>query len=416
MRTNTILLGIAMCSLLLALPAAASDYTLGIFGNANEDETINMQDVTYTELIILEYRDKTELADAKHDGKINMQDVTQIELVILGKEKELTLVDSANRIVTVKKPIERIVEISFTTVEVMRSLKLEMDKLVGVSKHTKDKMTFFPEFSECPDVGESSSPNYEVILELQPDIVFLYALGHSTQMEEIRSTLSAADPTIAVVGFSFNKPSIFIEEVQKLGYVLGKRNEADEFIDFYNDWINAVKERIEEISESEKPKVYFELAYSPYKTCGEGYFGERVEMAGGNNIFSDLSGSCTVDPEEVIERNPEIIVVDTWAGSYDEDDISVLVDARDEFVNRPEMSGVDAVKNGHVYVLTHKDFYYGPSHFIAIAYMAKWFHSELLEDLGDPQAFHQEYLTRFQELDYNLDEHGVFVYPPHEES
>ncbi|RZN31700.1 MAG: hypothetical protein EF813_12275 [Methanosarcinales archaeon] len=34
-----------------------------------------MQDVTYIELIILEYRDETELADAKHDSRINMQDV-----------------------------------------------------------------------------------------------------------------------------------------------------------------------------------------------------------------------------------------------------------------------------------------------------------------------------------------------------
>ncbi|MEA1866314.1 MAG: hypothetical protein U9N46_14210, partial [Euryarchaeota archaeon] len=77
MKTSTILLGIATTMLLLvccALPAAASDHTLKIFGNANEDDTINMQDVTYTELIILEYRDKTELSDAKYDGKINMQD------------------------------------------------------------------------------------------------------------------------------------------------------------------------------------------------------------------------------------------------------------------------------------------------------------------------------------------------------
>ena len=47
--------------LLLASSAAASDFTLGVFGNANEDDVINIQDVTYTELIILEYRDKTEL-------------------------------------------------------------------------------------------------------------------------------------------------------------------------------------------------------------------------------------------------------------------------------------------------------------------------------------------------------------------
>jgi len=45
--------------------------------------------------------------------------------------------------------------------------------------------------------------------------------------------------------------------------------------------------------------------------------------------------------------------------------------------------------------------------------MAKWFHPELFEDL-DPKSIHQEYLTRFQGLDYALDEHGVFVYHPDE--
>jgi iron complex transport system substrate-binding protein len=42
--------------------------------------------------------------------------------------------------------------------------------------------------------------------------------------------------------------------------------------------------------------------------------------------------------------------------------------------------------------------------------MAKWFYPELFKDL-DPKAVHQEYMTRFQRLEYDLDEHGVFVYP-----
>ena len=54
-------------------------------------------------------------------------------------------------------------------------------------------------------------------------------------------------------------------------------------------------------------------------------------------------------------------------------------------------------------------------HFIGIAYMTKWFYPDLFEDL-DPKVIHQEYLTEFQHLDYDLDEHGVFVYPLLEES
>ncbi|MEA1865832.1 MAG: hypothetical protein U9N46_11720 [Euryarchaeota archaeon] len=45
MRMNRILAGLALCLLLFCctLPAAASDYTLGIFGNANEDETSHIR-------------------------------------------------------------------------------------------------------------------------------------------------------------------------------------------------------------------------------------------------------------------------------------------------------------------------------------------------------------------------------------
>jgi iron complex transport system substrate-binding protein len=46
--------------------------------------------------------------------------------------------------------------------------------------------------------------------------------------------------------------------------------------------------------------------------------------------------------------------------------------------------------------------------------MVKWLYPELFVDL-DPEAIHQEYLTRFQGLDYDLDTHGVFVYPPFED-
>ena len=51
-KMNTIVVGINIGLLLLCctLPASASEeYMLDIFGNANEDDTIDMEDVTYTQ-------------------------------------------------------------------------------------------------------------------------------------------------------------------------------------------------------------------------------------------------------------------------------------------------------------------------------------------------------------------------------
>lgn len=50
-----------------------------------------------------------------------------------------------------------------------------------------------------------------------------------------------------------------------------------------------------------------------------------------------------------------------------------------------------------------------------IPYMAKALHPDIFDNL-DPKEIHQQYLTEFQGLDYDVSEHGVFVYPLLEES
>ena len=409
MKTKT-LVGITAIMLLLCctLPqAAASDYTLGIFGNANEDETINMQDVTYTELIILEYRDKTELSDAKYDDKINMQDVTQIELVILGKEKELTLIDSADRIVTVNKPVERIVTLTASSPEVLRSLGI-MDKIVGVDTYTPAKKEFYPELQTLPTVGTAWKPDCEAILSLYPDVVFTYS---TRPPEDYMNDFEGTD--IAVIRFSFPIQD-YTSEIARLGYVFGERERAADVIDFHQGYMDIISEEVEGLTEDEKPRVYLE--WNPdYMTDVDTSLHQLCTMAGGMNIAADLPGTYpTVEAEWVIVQDPDMIVKFPFRSSaahgYDVDDPSEIEAMRNGIMNRVGFEGITAVGNGDVYIVG-QEIVGGPRTLAAVAYMAKWFHPELFGDL-DPQAIHHEYLTEFQGLNIDLDEHGVFVYPP----
>jgi len=423
MKTSTILVGMTITLLLLALPAGAADYTLGVFGNANGDDTINMQDVTYTELIILEYRDRTDLADAKYDGGINILDVTQIELIILGREKELTLIDSADRTITVKKPVESTVVCFPHALETLRSLQVPKDNIVGLAKHWPEyDPGFFPEIGDIPDVGDRWSPNVEEILALQPDAVIFTSLSAYTDTTPTVNTLESAGVT--VLCFNLNTLETYPEEVKKLGYVFDKQDEAEEFLDWRKNILDSIEEVVENIPEEDKPRVYFEAASGDdsYKIYGKYAY---IAMAGGTDIFSDQSGSyMSVNPEAVADRDPEIIVkVEGTAGGYDLDtgDTSELEEARAEIMSRDILQYVPALEEGkeEVHIITvHLLSFFGDSgcrSFIQVAYQAKWFHPDLFEDL-DPQAIHQEYLTRFQGLDIDLDENGVFVYPPPEES
>ena len=109
------LLGIVLLCSLLLIPhviakrtTGSSEYVLKIYGNANEDDTIDMRDVTYIKLVIFGKKPETEFCDANYDGRVSMLDVVQTKLIIVGKAGEITLVDLVDRTVTVQMPIKKV--------------------------------------------------------------------------------------------------------------------------------------------------------------------------------------------------------------------------------------------------------------------------------------------------------------------
>ena len=401
-----VLIGIALSTILLISPALASGVdTLEIYGNANEDDTIDMRDLTYVKLIFFGKKTETELADAKYDGKLNPLDFIQIKLIIVGKEKEITVVDTADRIVTVKMPVERVVLFTSYQAEAVRTFKGQ-DKVVGIASYIKlEYPVYFPELSKLPAVGEGSNPDYEAILSINPDLV----VGGIKYPEKL--------PGIPVVSLGFSRPGTMNEEMMKLGYIFGKKDEAKHYTDdFHDKYIDLIKARTGGLSEEGRPKVYVENQRGDYRAfCAKSGAQQMIDLCGGRNIFADHDGgTLQIDPEEVVVRNPDIIVKHRRAADvgYKSDDTSKTRALWECIMNRPELANVNAVKNRRVYIID-LGLNYGLDYPIALTYWAKWFHPDLFEDL-DPQAIHQEFLTEYQGLDYDLDKHGVFVYHPEE--
>ena len=402
--------------------ASEDDYVLDIYGNANEDDTIDMGDVVYTKLAIFGKKPKTELCDAKYDGRINVLDVIQTKLIILGKEKQLTVIDAKEHIVTVKKPLRRVIVFVPGQFETLRSLNAA-DTIVGMPQDNLWDPAFFPEMSELTSLGYKWDADIETILNLHPDAAILHT---DRRQLKVRDTLEKIDPNIALLTFACTNhnlepteysPYTYSKEVRMLGYIFDKREEAEEFCDWYKDIMNSIKEEVDTIPEENRPKVFYE--YNKYAIRG---YNDRVVYAGGKNIFEE---GRKIDPEAVIDRDPDIIVnlAMRIKGGYDKDadDITELRDVWGDFMNpddpeyRPELAKVSAVRNNRIYVLANVFSIAsrggnGAKGFLEVVYMAKWFHPTLFEDL-DPKAIHQEYITRFQGLDIDLDKKGVFVYP-----
>jgi iron complex transport system substrate-binding protein len=413
-------IAVVLCSVfLVALPvttiaAEQDDLVLDIYGNANEDDTIDMRDLTYVKLIFFGKKPETELADAKYDGKINPLDFIQIKLIIVGKEKELTLLDGLGKDVTVSKPVNRIIVLGSPQADAVRVLGAE-NNVVGIASVFAEEKILLPVMTKQPVVGYYSKPDYEAIVDIKPDIVITYVKYSPPELEE---KLKPAG--ITVVRLDTNKLGTVVEDIKKLGYILDRRQEAEEFIDWHERLVEKIKDRTEGLSEDVKPRVYMEYIYKPnadnlrYKTYGKGSDPDQIcRVAGGINIASDLPYSATVDPEWVIVQNPDVILVKTGSGlpsGYGIDDITGVKALKEVIMNLPELQEITAVKNENIYEVA-SDIKDGIQMGIATVYWAKLFHPDLFEDL-DPEAIHKEYLDRFQRIDYNIDEHGVFAYPP----
>lgn len=333
-------------------PETTGDYTLGIIcGNANEDDTIDVRDLIYIREVIAGKKPATKLADAKYDGKINPLDVEQTKLIIVGKEKEITVIDMNGRTVTVPKPIERLVVTHREQFEQLRSLKVPKDIILTAERQiltTVEYKIYFAEFQHLPDVGSGSDPNVEAIVGLRPDAILMGSYGqntpqHTAALEVFKSV------GIALIYVHENETN-FVENLRLLGYIFGKKDEAEEYIDWRKDLWNSIKERVENIPD--KPKVYIEWA-GRYKTAKEA--DTRIAAMGGRCIFEGkVSGD--VNPEEVAKRNPDIIIITGGGGKdsgYITNDVTGLKELREELMSREELQHVSAVKTGKVYVMSY---------------------------------------------------------------
>jgi iron complex transport system substrate-binding protein len=254
-----------------------------------------------------------------------------------------------------------------------------------------------------------------MVITLDPDVVlapYYIDEGAETKLE----------PEIPVFRLDIGHPDTYHDEIRKLGLILDAEDGADEYLDWIDNRVNTVTEAVRNLSDSDKPEVFGFYggdwgmsAGPPYGVYGEeNMVNGLLEKAGLISLTGELPGDwIVVDPEWVVTANPPVIVreifsmVDPVVG-YDMDDTAGIKDMYNDITSRPEFAGTDAVRNNEVYMVSTDILQV--AWFLGLQYIAKWFHPDLFPDL-DPDAVHQEYLTRFVGTDVDISETGVFVYP-----
>ena len=310
-----------------------------------------------------------------------------------GKPK--TIVDViGDRTVTMYRPVERVVSGAKSCTRVIVALEgcyrlvgAELSRTPGVPSPSSFGMLAFARGGEIlsgkvANIGWGSNKNVELIASLEPDVIISDRI---TQVNILQEKIDIPIVTGRYLGYYGGVG--FYEIIDQIGRVLGDEEEAEELISYMKEKIAEVTDVTSEIPESEKPRVYY-AARGGGRLTTTGYY-DAIDLAGGINVAKDcplfdIGREFTVSKEQIIDWNPDIIILKGHTSKMRED---------------PDSLPVTAVKNGSVYSCGATSKGYPVQRYIPeTMYFAKRFHPDKFEDL-DLEKEGNEIMKRFFKAD-----------------
>lgn len=202
---------------------------------------------------------------------------------------------------------------------------------VGAEEYLRGNTTFcdFPEAAKnVYKVGDYLRPDWERIVALKPDLVFLTLPAQ----QEIAEKLSEAG-----IKYYVSQPRTIddiLQEIDSVAKLLGRQVRG-----------NALVESLKAILDSipayrDTPRVYVEVSDVPLLAAGaRSFLSSLLLRAGGRNIYDHtvVQEYPLVDPEFVIRSAPDVILLLYPGGSAH------------ELRQRVGWAAIPAVKNGRVY-------------------------------------------------------------------
>ncbi|KQM12574.1 hypothetical protein AOA80_01405 [Methanomassiliicoccales archaeon RumEn M1] len=240
---------------------------------------------------------------------------------------KLTVVDDREKSIYFADSPQRIVSLGSSFTEIIVALD-EPDRLVGVD-YSGASIEGVPE--NVIDLGKTSSLSMETLLSLEPDVVIIW------NFDMYQSLIADMEKKgLKVVAYYPKTVNDTLSTMERIGDMLG--SDASALVDSMKARVNAVVEKTANLTDEQRTRVYLELASKSGQTTGGGTLSnELIEMAGGRNIFANGTGYWLANREDVISRNPQVIVVEDSSlrdNQYFIDTYSATDAVEDERVHR----------------------------------------------------------------------------------
>lgn len=249
------------------------------------------------------------------------------------------VVDDLGRNIVVEKSPNRIVSMAPSVTEILFALEVG-DKVVGVT----DACDYPPEALQIEKIREPYGDfQIEKIIELNPDLVVMDRYFDLNPPGFWLSKLEEVGLTVVVL-YAKSLEDV-LNNIKIVGRATWSQDRATELVNALESRINAVMERVENLSEEEKPRVFstgwYDGESDPW-TSGYGTFADDlIKRAGGINIAEIKSGFFQIDLEAVVWADPQVILVI--------EDYKWPTPTYDSLMNDERLQGTQALKNNQVH-------------------------------------------------------------------
>ncbi len=284
----------------------------------------------------------------------------------------------------------------------------------------------WPEAEKILDMKFSDQGNVdlETVISRQPDLMIAQLRAKPSLVQSgVLTKLEALHIPVIFVDYELHPVENTLPSIALLGKVLGQTARAQAYIDFYQQRLDKIHQRL--ATASKKPLVFIEpiagvggLDNGCCFTHARNGWGGLVEAAGGINIGSQLLPGATgnVSVEKIISLNPDYYLM---TGSKRPGKGTAIIPfgynvpagevttAFNALVGRQGVASIPAVAQGHTGALYHH-FYNNPYNIVAIETLSKIFYPALFKDV-DPQADYHAIITDFTHIP---DDNIILSYTP----
>ncbi|WP_170589358.1 ABC transporter substrate-binding protein [Ruegeria arenilitoris] len=288
-----------------------------------------------------------------------------------------TTVQSCNRTVTFDEPPKAAISNDVNLTEMMLVLGLA-DRMVGYTGISGWKTLDEDMRAGVQQLPELSAkyPSKEVLVGADADFYFAgWNYGMKVGGEVTPETLEPFGIKVYELTESCihigDKPkasmSDMYNDLLNLGRIFGVEDRAQKLVQGYKAELAEITFSLNPSDEPLRVFVYDSGEDTPFTAGRYAMPTALIEAAGGVNIMDDFEKSwATVTWEEVVDRNPEVIVIVNYG--------DVTADQKRDFmVNNPAFADLDAVKNDRFVVLEYVEATPGPRNIKAVRKLAHGF-------------------------------------------